>query len=129
MILASMKNFETLRKDWVELHEAAVRVSSSFGLGTHPALKRRQISSYWLIQSSTQFIELLEKESTNMGFKTQRWWGFGCHSMPFFKDIRYVDLLKTEEIAKSTIALPFSIFLGKKDFGILHSALANLVNR
>ena len=127
MILASMKNFETLRKDWVVLHNIAKRVSSSLGLKTHPAMSKGEISSYWLIEASPNLINLIESSSLKHGYQTRRWWEYGCHQMPFFVKGSPISLPAAERVASSSIALPFHLHLCDEDFEAIHQAIGQLL--
>ena len=127
MILASMKDFETLRKDWIELHDRAKYISSSLGLSTHPAMSKGEISSYWVIETSTYLTDLIETTSLKNGYQTRRWWEYGCHQMPFFKKDNSISLPATERVASSSIALPFHLHLCDEDLDGIHQAINQLV--
>jgi dTDP-4-amino-4,6-dideoxygalactose transaminase len=127
MILASMKDFETLRKDWIELHDRAKYISSSLGLSTHPAMSKGAISSYWVIETSTDLTDLIETTSLKNGYQTRRWWEYGCHQMPFFKKDNSISLPATERVASSSIALPFHLHLCDEDLDGIHQAINQLV--
>jgi dTDP-4-amino-4,6-dideoxygalactose transaminase len=127
MILASMKDFETLRKDWIELHDRAKYISSSLGLSTHPAMSKGEISSYWVIETSTDLTDLIETTSLKNGYQTRRWWEYGCHQMPFFKKDNSISLPATERVASSSIALPFHLYLCDEDLERIHQAISQLL--
>ena len=127
MILASMKNFVTLRKDWVDFHDIAKRVSWSLGLKTHPAMGKGEISSYWVIEASPDFTSLIETTSLKHGYQTRRWWEYGCHQMPFFMRGSSISLSATERVASSSIALPFHLHLCEEDFELIHQAIGRLL--
>ena len=127
MILASMKYFETLKKDWIELHDRAKYISSSLGLSTHPAMSKGEISSYWLIEASPNLINLIESSSLKHGYQTRRWWEYGCHQMPFFVKDSSISLPATKRVASSSIALPFHLYLCEEDFEGIHQAIGQLL--
>ena len=127
MILASMEDFETLRKDWVVLHDKAKQISSSLGLSTHPAMSKGEISSYWLIEASPNLINLIESSSLKHGYQTRRWWEYGCHQMPFFVKGSPIALPTTERVASSSIALPFHLHLCDEDLETIHQAIGQLL--
>lgn len=127
MILASMKDFETLRKDWVVLHDKAKQISSSLGLSTHPAMSKGEISSYWLIEASPNLINLIESSFLKHGYQTRRWWEYGCHQMPFFVKGSPISLPATERVASSSIALPFHLHLCDEDLEAIHQAIGHLL--
>jgi len=127
VILASMKNFETYREDWVEIHAKAKNISSSLGLITHPAMSKGEISSYWLIEAPPDLIDLIETTSLIHEFQTRRWWEFGCHRMPLFAKKNPVFLPETERVASSTIALPTHLFLGEKDFDLIQASISEVI--
>jgi len=127
VILASMKNFETLRKDWVELHDKAKQISSSLGLNTHPAMSKGEISSYWLIEAPSDLIDRIETTSLKNGYQTRRWWEYGCQQMPFFKKDNSISLSATKRVASSSIALPFHLYLCDEDLERIHQAIGQLL--
>jgi dTDP-4-amino-4,6-dideoxygalactose transaminase len=127
MILASMKYFEILRKDWVELHDKAKQISSSLGLNTHPAMSKGEISSYWLIEASPNLINLIESSSFKHGYQTRRWWEYGCHQMPFFVKDSSISLPATKRVASSSIALPFHLHLCDEDLEGIYQAIGQLL--
>jgi dTDP-4-amino-4,6-dideoxygalactose transaminase len=127
MILASMKYFETLRKDWIELHDKAKQISSSLGLSTHPAMSKGEISSYWVIETSPDLTDLIETTFLKNGYQTRRWWEYGCHQMPFFKKDNSISLPVTDRVASSSIALPFHLYLCDEDLERIHKAIDQLL--
>lgn len=124
VILASIKSYERLESDWVHIHNCAKEISTSLGLNTHPAMNRKMLSSYWIIESEPESIRELEEAALTSGFQTRRWWEYGCHQMPAFSNRNKFPLPKTERIAETTLGLPFHLFMGSQEFDIIHSALA-----
>jgi dTDP-4-amino-4,6-dideoxygalactose transaminase len=127
VILASIKNSETLRKDWVKLHDRAKQISSSLGLSTHPAMSKGEISSYWVIESLPDLIDLIETTSLKNGYQTRRWWEFGCHQMPLFIKGSSIFLPATDRVASSSIALPFHLYLRDEDLERIYQAIGQLL--
>lgn len=127
MILASMKNFETLRRDWIDLHDKTKQISSSLGLSTHPAMSKGEISSYWVIETSPDLIDLIETKSLKNGYQTRRWWEYGCHQMPFFIKGNSISLPATDRVASSSIALPFHLHLCEEDLESIRQAIGQLL--
>lgn len=127
VILASIKNSETLRKDWVKLHDRAKQISSSLGLSTHPAMSKGEISSYWVIESLPDLIDLIETTSLKNGYQTRRWWEYGCHQMPFFIKGSSIFLPATDRVASSSIALPFHLYLRDEDLERIYQAIGQLL--
>jgi len=128
IILASMKNFCNVREEWVELHNKATQFSSSLSLKTQPAMQKGQISSYWIIESTPDLINLIETKSLNYGFQTLRWWQYGCHLMPLFTERHPTFLPETERIASSSIGLPFHLFLDEQAFESIFQAVTKILS-
>ena len=103
MILASMEDFEVLSEHWRKLLRLASQSASSLGLSTQPAMKREAISSYWIVESNYENINLMEANLKREGIGTMRWWQHGCHNMPLFRGVDYLQLPETDRVANSTI--------------------------
>jgi len=129
VILASMEKFQTLEERWHKIHNQARQVSKDLKLEVHPAMKRGFLSTYWIIESSSSFIDLIELSSNEKTIQTRRWWEYGCHKMPAFSRIRAETLVNTERIAASTIGLPFHIFMRDHDFEEIYEFLHTLKSR
>jgi dTDP-4-amino-4,6-dideoxygalactose transaminase len=54
---------------------------------------------------------------------TRQWWGGGCHTSTAFTDCRREALPVTEELAASTLGLPFSVDMDAHDIARLAAAL------
>lgn len=123
VILASMKKFEMLKYRWEGLHHLAREVSSALSLKCHPSMRDGQISTYWIVEDSSEFIELVEEKSEQFGFHTIRWWEFGCHTMPYFQKSDSNSLPESTRVANSTIGLPFHSYMEKSDFDMIYKSL------
>jgi len=126
VILASMKKFQTLEERWCTIHRQAKQASKDLKLGVHPAMKKGFLSTYWIIESSPSFIDLIEASSNDKTFQSRRWWEHGCHKMPAFSRVPATKLTNSERIAASTIGLPFHTFMRDNDFEIIYEFLLRL---
>jgi len=62
------------------------------------------------------------------GVETRAWWGQGCHREPAFADCRAEPLPETEQLAASTIGLPFSIDMSADEIGRVAEALQDALS-
>jgi dTDP-4-amino-4,6-dideoxygalactose transaminase len=91
-------------------------------------MQKGQISSYWIIESTPDLINLIETKSLNYGFQTLRWWQYGCHLMPLFTERHPTFLPETERIASSSIGLPFHLFLDEQAFESIFQAVNKILS-
>jgi dTDP-4-amino-4,6-dideoxygalactose transaminase len=57
------------------------------------------------------------------GVDTRQWWGGGCHTSTAFADCRREALAATEQLAISTLGLPFSIDMSDQEIARVAAAL------
>ena len=127
IILASIKKYETLEEEWLLIHKRAREVCEELRIATHPGMRKGHLSSYWIIESSQGFIDMIESKSSANHFQTRRWWEYGCHKMPMFQRVPFNSLINTERIAKCTIGLPFHLHMKEKDFETIYNFLYKLL--
>lgn len=116
VILASIEKFKTLEIEWKKIHHTAKLITSNLGLTVHPAMNFNKLSTYWIVRSEPDFIEYIEQNSPKFGFETRRWWEFGCHKMAFSQKKGHVTLPITDLIARSSIGLPFHLYMTDENF-------------
>jgi dTDP-4-amino-4,6-dideoxygalactose transaminase len=108
IILASLHRWPKDREVWKNTNSWALNLSIALDLEVNPALKKDFATPYWIIRNKADLILELEKYLESYGVQTRRWWGFGCHRMKAFDNIK-IDLLglkNTDEIASETLGLP-----------------------
>ena len=93
----------------------------------HPAAIKGDISNYWIIKGEPKLINKIENEAPKYNFQSRRWWEFGCHKMPTFARIKTHNLDNTNQIAESTLGLPFHLFMGEKEFEHIHKSLKHMI--
>lgn len=65
------------------------------------------VSSTCLVRLPEGSSDPVEAALEASGISTRRWWGRGCHLAPAFRDCPSRDLPVTEQLAVSTLGLPF----------------------
>jgi dTDP-4-amino-4,6-dideoxygalactose transaminase len=105
--LASFDQWESDRKQWVQLLNWATSTSSEFGLGIHPAMRKGYVSPYWIVEGEPTHIERLKALMINEGIQTRQWWGSGCHKMPAFDKYATGAYPRTDSVSERTLGLPF----------------------
>lgn len=114
----------SLRKSKV-LEHRALRMFA--GLEVHPAMKKGYVTPYWIIVSEKRRILEIEKLLTSKGIETRRWWSYGMHDMKAFRDIHAPLLDKTNELAGTTLGLPFHLHLSEKYFTMIRKLLKKTI--
>lgn len=63
------------------------------------------------------------------GVDTRQWWGAGCHTSTAFVECRREPLPTTDQLAQSTLGLPFSIDMGADEIARVTAALNRALSR
>ena len=108
IVLASLDRWPKDRQIWKSSNSWALNLSIELGLDVNPALSKDFATPYWIIRNESHAILELEKYLEANGVQTRRWWGFGCHTMKAFDNVK-TDLLglkTTNKIASQTLELP-----------------------
>ncbi len=122
--LASLDRWDVVKDKFCELTKFANGISSSLGLDVHPALKKNLVTPYWIIKLHNSATVSKVKEDFDFGsIEHRHWWGFGLHKMPAFKSIAFETLDKTNDLAVSTLGLPFHSQLTELDFDRIRLSL------
>lgn len=106
--LASLDRWPKDRQIWKDSNSWALNLSTELELDVNPALSKDFVTPYWIIRKDSHAILELEKYLDGNGVQTRRWWGFGCHLMKAFDNVK-TDLLglkTTNKIASETLGLP-----------------------
>ncbi len=110
--IASLAHWQKIRAKYEELLSWANSVSADFGLETHPAMTNGLVSPYWIVKfSDGQAKSRVSQYLLENGIETRDWWEAGCHKMPAFSAVGFDNLDKTDELAASTLGLPFHLFM------------------
>jgi len=104
---AALDEWSLARAEWQavgrnyvgRLAHTNVRLQSGFG--------ESWISSVCVLHTESQDAVLLEDSLQKDGIDTRRWWGYGAHIHPSTVALPRTALPVTEQLAKSTIAVPF----------------------
>jgi dTDP-4-amino-4,6-dideoxygalactose transaminase len=105
--LASLDEWDVVRNEWLELRDWALEISTNADLSVHPAMAKGFVSPYWIVQGSPDRIQRLKEVFEFNQIQSRQWWGSGCHKMKAFKDLAHGDFKMTNELAISTLGLPF----------------------
>lgn len=105
--LASWEEWPQARADWVAAMEQATRLSDSYSLVPHKAMRVQNVSPYWVVHCESESDQqILIKVLDHHGIAYRLWWDRGCHKMPPYKDFDSDPLPRTEFLANSTLGLP-----------------------
>jgi dTDP-4-amino-4,6-dideoxygalactose transaminase len=124
--LASLDSWPKRRERMLEIQDELRSISLSSGLKVHPAMEKGYVTPYWIVHSTPKQISKLANLLLARGFETRNWWGLGMHKMKLFADITCESLENTENLAKSTLGLPFHNFLFKSDMKTIKKAFIEL---
>jgi dTDP-4-amino-4,6-dideoxygalactose transaminase len=105
--LASLDEWDSVRREWIELRNWALEVSEKSNLKVHPAMSRGFVSPYWIVQSDEERIRHLKILLESNDIESRSWWGSGCHKMQAFSEYSCGAFPNTERLAITTIGLPF----------------------
>jgi dTDP-4-amino-4,6-dideoxygalactose transaminase len=108
IILGSLSRWRKDNVVWKETNSWAYNLSNELGVTTNPALAKAIITPYWIIRNLPEVTLKLEKFLEKNEIQTRRWWGFGCHKMKVFEDVKIdpMGLKNTNDIAYETLGLP-----------------------
>jgi len=108
VILASLYNWKNDRTVWKNNNSWASNLSQDLGMDVNPALQKRIITPYWIVRNLPEITLRLENFLEKNNIQTRRWWGFGCHQMRIFENIKIDSngLKNTNSIAHESLGLP-----------------------
>ncbi len=119
--LASLKNWDRDRKDWLKQTARAMEISDRLGLELLNPMKNSRVTPYWIIKSA--FAERIREEFKRQGIPYRSWWESGCHKMPAYASYNVSRLPNTELAAQNSVGLPFHLFLKDSEWKRIESAL------
>lgn len=115
---ASLDREKTERRGWGRAREWAVEVENNLGIGVPFLSNKMNFSPYWIVRFSDQIVrDAVSHGLSESGIATRKWWSSGCHEMIGLSDVTSVGSLhNTEELARTTLGLPFHRQLRREDF-------------
>lgn len=106
--LAALDDWDAARQDWFGVAEqysralqGSNRVSLQVGFGTE------WIAATCVVAVADRGADRVEQALGAEKIETRRWWGRGAHDHPATRNMPRSSLLVTENLAQSTIGLPF----------------------
>lgn len=126
VILASFQTYPRIFESWLKIQQTALEVSRNLNFDCQPSMEKGELSPYWIIRGENEQIQLTENRVSTFGFSTRRWWEYGCHRMNAFGHKNTSHFAHTDHIASTTIALPFHLFMGDKEFDYIENCLKSL---
>ena len=106
--LAALDEWSLTEEKLLKQTRRALRTSTKIGVGVAPSLTKERVTPYWVLKlANSKEVKLLERLAEKALIETRHWWASGCHVMPPFSHLAKHELGSTEELARTTIALPF----------------------
>jgi dTDP-4-amino-4,6-dideoxygalactose transaminase len=106
---AALDEWPDARAEWLRVstryrealaHSSVARLQDGFG--------DAWVSSVCVLELTGTDADRLERHMTSMAIETRRWWGKGAHAHPSMSACPRAPLPITEELARSTLAVPIS---------------------
>ena len=129
--LAALDQWPTTRNRYAAAaRHLRIALSDTTGVTFQEGWGTNWISSTCVVRLPAGAADPVEASLSASGVDTRRWWGSGCHVAPAFTDCPASALPVTEDLAASSLGLPFFSDLGgaqiQKIASSLRSALAAL---
>ena len=122
--LASLDLWTETKRKILENTQLALNLSQEFRLQPASAMSSGFATPYWIVQLSTvREKEVLKSCLSSAGIQFRDWWVDGCHNMPAYGDYSKGNFSKTDEIASTSLGLPFHCFLKDSDWSRIQEAL------
>lgn len=127
--LASMDLWGQTRSKILANNQLALNLSQEFNLRPTSAMSKGFATPYWIVQAEdARAKETLKTCLVSAGIQFRDWWVDGCHAMPAYQSFSLGTFSATEEIAKTTLGLPFHCFLTDSDWERIGYALKTFRN-
>jgi dTDP-4-amino-4,6-dideoxygalactose transaminase len=84
------------------------------------------VSPYWIVQGEPDRIQRLKEMFEFNQIQSRQWWGSGCHKMSAFNDSAHGDFKVTDNLAISTLGLPFFRSISESQRFKIESVVNNL---
>jgi dTDP-4-amino-4,6-dideoxygalactose transaminase len=112
----SVDTFDDTVAEWQNVRSAANDASNQLGLTCSPG-STESLGPYWVVQFPDQGTRDAVEETLHRNqIETRRWWGEGCHRMIPYSNLLKDELPVTENLARTTLGLPFHRDLTARDF-------------
>ena len=119
--LASLKNWERDRHDWLDQSSRAYEISNRLGLEVLKPMASAQVTPYWIVKSA--LVNQIKLEFDRARIPYRLWWESGCHHMPAYSKYAAASLPNTELAARYSLGLPFHLFLTKAQWNRIETSL------
>jgi dTDP-4-amino-4,6-dideoxygalactose transaminase len=123
---AVLDHWEQEKAEWGKARKRVEELEARHNLKS-PTLLKGVISPYWIIQAEEALILEIESKFQDSNIQTRRWWSRGLHKMPAFKNYSTKEFPGTDQVASTTIGLPFFRDLGDEEIVALDSLLTQLL--
>jgi dTDP-4-amino-4,6-dideoxygalactose transaminase len=80
-------------------------------------------SPYWIIKDTPKKIHNVETLFATELISTRRWWMYGCHTMPAYRNIVALDLRNTINASNCSLGLPMYLGMSDEDWVRISNAL------
>ena len=104
---AALDGWATERPEWAESRQRVATMCADIGIELF-ATSRDGINPYAIAcfpdAATTAHVE---RTLAERGIETRRWWAAGCHRMPAYRHLADQDLVVTDQVASTTLGLPF----------------------
>jgi len=116
------------RAAWKRARALAAQVEQAHGIGI-PQISTDNVGPYWIVRFSSEEVrDQAVSVFASHRIETRKWWSDGCHVMPAFSRVQTRGQLKvTNELAGSTLGLPFFRGMTSQDFDRVEAALSELI--
>jgi dTDP-4-amino-4,6-dideoxygalactose transaminase len=126
--LSSLDEWPQLRPQLLELSERAFELSTRFSLKTTEAMKDGLATPYWVIFCKNHKVKSdMVGAFQEANIMTRDWWGQGCHKMPAYAHVPFDDLSTTDQLAATSLGLPFHLQLTNEDFTRIEKVFAEVL--
>jgi dTDP-4-amino-4,6-dideoxygalactose transaminase len=122
--LANLALIDNTKSKMQDLNEKCIRITKKLGLTNHPAMNGGFVTPYWILKFSSRHQKDKTKNFLDLnGIPSRDWWSNGCHKMPYFQHFESDNLAVTNNLASTTLGLPFHSYLKKRDLELISSAI------
>jgi dTDP-4-amino-4,6-dideoxygalactose transaminase len=122
--LASLDLWPETRERWMLAKANALDRCKRYGLESAPAMVGQHVAPYWQVECpNPAHTSDLEQDFASAKIQTRRWWSVGCHAMPAYGNVPCDPLIKTRQLAMSTIGLPLYPALSDSEWSRIDEAL------
>lgn len=122
--LAALENWKSIRKKYFSISAIYKKLLKTKKISFIKGWGIKWISSTCIIKmkSSDERKKIINKFRLN-NIPYKEWWNQGCHNEPYMRKFLKLKLNNSDNLASTTIGIPFHIFLRKKQIEKLFSIL------